>query len=511
MGIDVNEGISTIYGNLISLNTEQGIGTHKGSPTILNNTITSNLGQGIIFGYEANAVIQGNIITLNKHSGVLGQHNCSLLIQGNNITSNNGTGITLYSHCAGIIQGNVLANNLDDGINLWDHCNPLIQGNFIEANRDGIRCNNNSLPEVHWNDIYSNEGFGVANDDPSITVNATYNYWGDGPNTSSHVLNDPWLTESILYAEITSPPSSQIVSSTVTVSTKVDAHNGVQKVEFYIDDQLEYTDKNLQYEWNWDTTQHTETEHKITAKAYDTFGLKTSTSITVLVDNTPPIVSIKEPKQDPKYSGIINVSVNATDKQEIENVHVKVDGTEWLVMTYNPTTLLWKYDLNTTTLSDGQHTLRARASDKVNNTATTSTPFFTDNNPPTLTIQTPQSGTTVGLTLIVEVQANDTSGISRIEFYLHQDLLVHTVTNTPYQWSWDTTKDANGEYTITVKAYDTLERVTTSETTVTVRNAESPWWQTHFWTIIQVLIAIGGLILGVLTYLTKKGKKKKNE
>jgi len=307
------------------------------------------------------------------------------------------------------------------------------------------------------------------------------------------------------------PLSSDIVSSTVAVSTKVDAQNGVDKVEFYIDDQLEYTDHDLPYEWNWDTTQYTETEHKITAKAYDTFGLKTSASITVFLDNTPPTVSIKEPKPENTYSGTINVSVNVTDNQEIDNVHVRVDDTEWLVMTYDPTTLLWKYDLNTTTLSDGQHTLMVLALDKANNPATPSTTFLADNNPPTLTIQTPQSGTTVGLTLTVEVQANDTSGISRIEFYLHQDVLVHTVTNTPYQWSWDTTKYANGEYTITVKAYDTIERVTTSETTVTVKNVESPWWQTHFWTIMQVLIAIGSLMLGILTFTYRRKKAEKKE
>lgn len=42
---------------------------------------------------------------------------------------------------------------------------------------------------------------------------------------------------------------------------------------------------------------------------------------------------------------------------------------------------------------------------------------------------------------------------------------------------------------------------------ITVKSAESPespWWQTQFWTIIQVVVAVGGLILGILTYLIKK-------
>ncbi len=503
IGILAYESIPTIYNNTITLNTGTGIALHESSPTICNNTITSNSGHGINSGNDTNPIIQDNIIAFNNAAGIRGGFNCSPIIEGNNITSNNEAGIGLESHCAGIIQGNVLASNDPYGIHLGGNCSPLIQGNIITSNRgDGIRCEDNSLPEVHWNEIYGNEGHGIANDDPSVTVNATYNYWEAGPSTYGNVLYDPWLTP----PEVTSPLSGETVSSTVTVSAKVDAQSGVHKLEFYIDDQLEYTDYDSPYEWNWDTTQYTETEHKITAKVYHMFELKIPTSITVYVDNTPPTVSIKEPKIGNIYSGTISVSVNATDNQEISNVHFRVDNTEWLIMTYDPADLLWKYDLNTTILSDGQHTLMVLALDKASNPATTSTTLLTDNAPPTLTIQNPQSGMTVSLTLIVDVQASDASGISRIDFYL-QDMLVHTVTDTPYQWSWDTTKYPNGEYTITVKAYDAVGHTTESETTVTVKNVESPWWQTHLWTIIQALVAIGGLILGILTYLTKKKKK----
>jgi len=482
-------------------------GIHAGtsSPTIANNTITSNSGEGICFWDEANPIIQDNIITLNG-IGIVGSFDCSPIIQGNNITSNNELGIVLKPNCTGMIQGNIIANN-SDGIHLGDYCSPLIQGNIIKSNRDvGVRCAGNSLPEIHWNNIYDNENLGVGNDDPSVIVNATHNYWGDGPSPSSHVLYDPWLTESIFFAEITSPLSGETVSSTFTVSTKVDAQSGVHRVEFYIDDQLEYTDYDMSYEWNWDTIQYTETQHKIKAKAYDMLGLKISTSITVFVDNTPPTVSIKQPTPENIYYGTLGISIDATDNQELGNVHFRVDNTEWLVMTYNHTELLWKYDLNTTTLSDGQHTLMVLALDKANNPATTSTTLLTDNIPPTLTIQTPQGGMTVGLTLVVDIQASDVSGISRIEFYL-QDVLVYTVTDAPYQWSWDTTKYPNGEYTITIKAYDTVGHTQTSETTVTVKNVESPWWQEHLWTIIQVLIAVGGLIVAIIAYVTRRKEK----
>jgi hypothetical protein len=178
-------------------------------------------------------------------------------------------------------------------------------------------------------------------------------------------------------------------------------------------------------------------------------------------------------------------------------------------MTYDSADSLWKYDFNTTALSDGQHNIMSLALDKAGNPATTSITVVTDNNPPTLTIQNPTSGMTVGLTLVVNVKASDASNVSRIEFFL-QDVLVYTIYDPPYQWSWDTTKYPNGEYGVTVKAYDTIGNIRTSTTTVTVKNVELPWWQTQFWTIMQVLIAVGGLTLALLTYLSRKKEKRKD-
>jgi len=442
-GMFVWDSSPIICDNHISLNRVSGIEGGDCSPTVRNNTITSN-GAGIVFSYEANPIIQDNIITLNNGEGIIGADNCSLIIQGNNVTSNGGYGgIVIKLNCTGIIQGNMIMNNSMDGIHSGDYSNLLIQGNIITSNgEDGVRCNENVQAEIHWNDIYGNRVRDVSTHnhfeyDPSVSVNATYNYWGDGPDSekiSQNVLYNPWLTESIFSAEITNPLSGETVSASVTVSTEVHAQNVFHKIEFYMDNKLEYTAHDMPYEWNLDTTQCTETEHKIAAKAYDLFGLKISTSITVFIDNTAPTVSIREPEPENIYCGIVRASVNATDIMEIGNVHVKVDNTEWLVMTYDPADLLWKYDFNTTLLSDGEHTLMTLALDKARNPATTSTVFLTDNTPPILTIQTPQSGITVGLTLIVDVQASDSTGTSRIEFYL-QDVLVYTVTDTPYQWS----------------------------------------------------------------------------
>jgi hypothetical protein len=121
--------------------------------------------------------------------------------------------------------------------------------------------------------------------------------------------------------------------------------------------------------------------------------------------------------------------------------------------------------------------------DKAGNPATTSIEVLTDNTGPKLNIKSPQSGATVGLTLTVDVEASDPTGISKIEYYL-QDVLVCTLSVSPFLWSWDTTKYPNGEYIVNVKAYDIAGNVKSGEIRVNVKNVELPWWQEHLWTII---------------------------
>jgi parallel beta-helix repeat protein len=541
-GIFINhDGNATISGNIITLNGGGIVCFNHTTGVIQNNTIMANCGDGISFNDYSNATIQGNTIsgngrgvfcgfsspivqsntiTLNGHGIYLDASNAS--IQGNTIEENQ-IGINVENNSSPTIQGNIVKSN-NQGIQIAHNCSVTIQGNIITSNMGiGIYCNDTAQLEVHKNDIYSNADCGIKNDDPSITINATSNYWGNasGPvrespdaidpeEVSGNVLFDPWLTESIIFAEITNPLQGETVSATVKISINARAINNVFQVKFYVDNQQKYVDSASPYEWDWDTTEYAETSHEITVKVVDTFGLTTQAFRTFFVDNTAPTVSIKQPESGEICCGIISVTVNATDNKEMDGVRFRVDTNEWLSMIYNSTDLLWKYDLNTTTLSDGQYTLVILALDKAGNPSTTSVTLRLDNTPPTLSIQTPQSGMTVGSTLIVSVQASDASNISRIEFYL-EDALVHTATNTPYEWSWDTTEYPNGEYTITVKAYDAVGHAQTSQTAVTVENVAPPWWEVHMWTIILVLVAIGGLILAVVTFLAVKKRAKKRE
>lgn len=89
---------------------------------------------------------------------------------------------------------------------------------------------------------------------------------------------------------------------------------------------------------------------------------------------------------------------------------------------------------------------------------------------PTTSITSPVNNATVSGTIIVTAIASDNSGVSKVEFY-RNNVLVGSDTSSPYSFSWDTTREQNGMYSLQSKAYDTANNVGASQViTVTVNN-----------------------------------------
>jgi len=92
-----------------------------------------------------------------------------------------------------------------------------------------------------------------------------------------------------------------------------------------------------------------------------------------------------------------------------------------------------------------------------------------DTTKPALNITAPGNATTVKGTVSVKATATDTSGVSRVEFYV-QNVLKQTDTTSPYEYKWDTKTVKDGTYVLTVKAYDAAGNVTNDTRSVTVKN-----------------------------------------
>ncbi|MFX1465493.1 MAG: tetratricopeptide repeat protein [Promethearchaeota archaeon] len=88
---------------------------------------------------------------------------------------------------------------------------------------------------------------------------------------------------------------------------------------------------------------------------------------------------------------------------------------------------------------------------------------------PTISITKPTAGSTVEGTVKISATASDDIGVNKVEFYI-DSYLENTDTSSPYSYNWDTTIETNGEHTLKVIAYDTIDQVAEDEIKVIVQN-----------------------------------------
>lgn len=86
--------------------------------------------------------------------------------------------------------------------------------------------------------------------------------------------------------QITNPTNNATVSGTVLIQATASDNVGVTKVEFMIDNTSENIDNAQPWEYNWNSSEVTDGNHTIVAKAYDAAGnFATSSIINVTVKN----------------------------------------------------------------------------------------------------------------------------------------------------------------------------------------------------------------------------------
>ncbi|WP_224981916.1 Ig-like domain-containing protein [Geomonas agri] len=255
-----------------------------------------------------------------------------------------------------------------------------------------------------------------------------------------------------------SPLSGSTVNGTVTVTANASDNVGVSKVEFYRNNVLQTTVATAPYSYNWDTKTVANGSYTLTAKAYDAAGNVTQAQGSVVTvsnavaDTIAPTVAMASPLDGSTVSGTITVSASASDNVGVSKVEFYRNGVLFATSTASP----YSYSLDTRTLVNGSYTLSAKAYDAAGNVGTSASAtvkVFNDVTAPTVAVTSPSSGSTVSGTVSVTASASDNVSVSKVEFY-RNGVLVSTSTASPYAYSWDTTKVANGSYTLTAKAYD---------------------------------------------------------
>jgi hypothetical protein len=184
-------------------------------------------------------------------------------------------------------------------------------------------------------------------------------------------------------------------------------------------------------------------------------------------DTTPPTVGFNSPAAGAEVTGIVSVSVSASDNVGVTEVSLTADGVTVGSRTASPYTFSW----DTTGLLASAHTLRATARDAAGNTSSASISVTVvpaqDITPPSIRITSPANGATVRRTVTVTVGASDNVAVTKVELYVDGQLKA-VATTAPFSTKWNTKREKAGSHTLYCKAYDAAGNVGTSAS-ITVR------------------------------------------
>lgn len=161
------------------------------------------------------------------------------------------------------------------------------------------------------------------------------------------------------------PVDCQTVSGAFAVRGETTVENGtIAKVDVRIDSGIWTAAKGTVFwELQLDTSHLANGVHTIYVKAISSAGECAGCSIRIIVDNIilPPSIGFSSPGDGAALSGLTVIGGSASSSSgPIERVDIRLDDNDWGAAVG---TGAWKVSLDTTTLQNGVHSIRARAWD----------------------------------------------------------------------------------------------------------------------------------------------------
>ncbi len=159
-------------------------------------------------------------------------------------------------------------------------------------------------------------------------------------------------------------PTGGTVSDTVQIrgtTSDLDGDDTIVSVQIKIDDSWDYADGITDWSYSWDTTTLDDGNYTIFVRAFDGIDYSMVKNVTVYVDNPhKPILTITS--EIPKVvSGTITIKGTVSDVDgEVIKIEIQIDDDEWKKI---EGTTDWSFELDTTKLSNGKHTLRIKVYD----------------------------------------------------------------------------------------------------------------------------------------------------
>lgn len=177
-------------------------------------------------------------------------------------------------------------------------------------------------------------------------------------------------------------------------------------------------------------------------------------------DVTGPTASFSSPASGAIVRDVISLVVQASDPSGVQLVSFLIDGVPYASIGVVPTNLSW----DSATVSDGVHTITARAIDYAGNVTVVSVPITTSN-APALTVLTPTANSVLSGSVALSASGQAVAGraISSIEYSIDGQA-VGTATTAPWSVSWNSRLVGNGAHTLQAVATDSAGASSTPAT-----------------------------------------------
>ena len=270
---------------------------------------------------------------------------------------------------------------------------------------------------------------------------------------------------------VTAPSANAVLRGSAAVTAAATDNVGVVGVQFKLDGaDLGAEDTTAPYSATWATAG--DGPHTLTAVARDAAGNRTTaTAVPVTVDNTPPTAALTAPADGTTVSGTLTVTANATDGVGVAGVQFLLDGNPFGA---EDATAPYSISWDSSTTSNGAHTLSAVARDTAGNTTVSGvvsvTVSNTDSTAPAVTLTAPAVGALVRGSIPVTADASDNVGVVGVQFLADGNPIGAEDTTAPYAVTWDSAGAGDGPHTLTAVARDAAGNSAATGVSVTADN-----------------------------------------
>jgi hypothetical protein len=172
----------------------------------------------------------------------------------------------------------------------------------------------------------------------------------------------------------------------------------------------------------------------------------------------------------------VSIRVSASDDFGVTSVTLRVDGSELATETQADDNGAFVFSWDSTSASDGRHSLTAEAVDGSGNVGKSSIPVDVANSaadtvPPQAVVSSPNDGDVVSKTVTLSGFGQDDQSMAQFSLKVNGRLMCTGTSSA--SCGWNTRKEKDGTYTIAAESTDLAGNTGTSSISVTIGGGTS--------------------------------------